>query len=1456
MGTASHVFTEQNLRSLPAPIVDKLRSLISRVKRIALLKGICATIAVGLGSLLAIMAIDAAVTLFSSSTRWSLTLSALGLTVLAGWWFVFRPLTKRITLTSIARYVEERHPELQETISSAVQLLTSDDPDEIRGSEELIGEVVKTAVRDVKSVSTKEEFDASPIKKYGTVALSLGGVMALAFLIFPKPAGILLTRAVAPFLEVGNAYADTLTVKPGDITVSAGSDVTVEMSIKHKRLNRATVRRTDEGHRDEGVERMDLIGSDENHVKTFVRTFPNVQESFEYRVHAGSALSQYYKVTVVPPPAVEQISIRYEFPDYTGLNPVEQVSENGEIVALENTRVVVTAKTNRKMDSAVLMIGNEPQMRVLASGDEEIEPTQVQWAFRLKRDQESDWRVQLKDEHGFENESVYYQLRSERDEAPTIAITSPEAEELRLRPTEFVPITFTATEDFGFSATDLLVRIDSRTEEVLPQTFPVRQNGSWGGTATLDLASLKLVERRARTLEVRVKIADNLPPEFKGAQTAVSRPIKIRIEQKAKALVGQIFEAQEREIREKLEKAKAELRQARQENEEAKRRMEREKEVTPEALADLDQSRKKMAEAEGTLSELAAKMDETVFADRAKEMKDIAKSQVKEARETAENIPLTDEQSERNEQAKEVTAKLDEAVKGIDEVLANLQEARKEVEMVAELTELANEQRRLAQEAQDRAEEQAAQAAMDEEPIDRAAQQAEAAERKAQEQWQQEQQRLQRELAQMLRDNPEALQQVVKNQAQRAEDLAEQAEDAAQQQEELREAGQQAQKPEEAALLAEELMRQLQQEQAQIAERADALRESMAKTMPEGEDASQPLNEAAQNAEEAGKELARENLEMAQAEAEQAAENFEEATNQMERQRAQETVQDRAEVALEEAVRQQQGNKPPDPTMQEAIARAAEDFAEHMANQPQSDTSQREFEEQMKQAAREMAQAQQADAEAGAEEIAKPAEEQFQAQAEEAMQEMAKEALAEALGEKGEPQSVAQREAVEQAAESVAEQLAGEPMSSEDFSEAMQAAADAMAEASAEEGEESAEQLAEAVQEALAQAAQEAQARGQSAENAQQARAEAEAEQKAGEPESAIAQAAQEAIEELARIQALTELSELEDRQENVAEALDALQNGQLEEALAEMQESLAQEAAELAQQAEALEEEAQLAQQSQAQSAANRAESLLENAQRQSEAAGQRLEQAQAAQDQSQAKAAQAEAQESGESMSAEEAMAQAQTGDLPPTQPSSTERSALSQSQASQRNAQQAFQEAAQQLSRAAEALEQKSEQLAPTQQPGEEESQPMVNSEELAQSFEQTSQAAQAETAAQAAQQAQQAAQSLQQMAQQALQNMGAIPQNSPLAQSQPGEPGEASPEAQSSNPLERTAKAADADASGVPPELAELGISAKDWARLKGTLKNGVTSEGKSGAPAEYQPLVSEYFRRIAAEARKQ
>ncbi|MDX1566132.1 MAG: hypothetical protein R3236_12030 [Phycisphaeraceae bacterium] len=122
MNRAAH---EQNvLNQLPKPIAQKLLSLVSRIKRVVLLRGALGVCAVAIGAVLSLMAIDEIFTVRSLPLRWTMTLSGMALVALAAWRWLIRPLRNPVDVTTVSRKVGERHTELQEPISSDLQLST------------------------------------------------------------------------------------------------------------------------------------------------------------------------------------------------------------------------------------------------------------------------------------------------------------------------------------------------------------------------------------------------------------------------------------------------------------------------------------------------------------------------------------------------------------------------------------------------------------------------------------------------------------------------------------------------------------------------------------------------------------------------------------------------------------------------------------------------------------------------------------------------------------------------------------------------------------------------------------------------------------------------------------------------------------------------------------------------------------------------------------------------------------------------------------------------------------------------------------------------------------------------------------------------------------------------------------------------------------------------------------
>jgi hypothetical protein len=888
---------EATLHQLPKPLLDKLRAIIGRVRRLLFIRGFFATLAVALACLLIIMAIDASVTLFSSAARWALSLTGLAITALTAWWFLIRPLSRRFTLTHIARILEIRHPELQERISTAVELMSSKDPDSVRGSQELIGAVVDSAVVDVNKVDPKTEFQGRRASRVMLVAGVAAALFLVLFAIFPRHIGVLAARAFAPFMDIGNAWSDTLTVKPGDIQVAIGQAVTIEMTVKHDKMRRADLRRKlPDGT--ESVERMQFMGDAPDGAKRFAVTFPAVDQSFDYRIRAGSAVSEFFSVEAVPKPAVEKLSFRYEFPAYTKREPVEAPSENGEIAVLAHSKVTVIAATNKPVTEANFQIvGQEIESQPV------IEPGQVSWSFTLAPKTASRWRAKLKDGNGFESDPIDYPVTALPDRAPQIKIVSPAVKELKLRPTELVPVKYDAAEDIGLADVTMLVAVEGEAaprEIAQPKPESDGQAGTWHGAAELNLASLNLQPNQKKVV-VQLRARDTLPTEFEGPNQGLSDKLTIIIDNNARTLAEQTLAAQKEEIRKAIDSAKQELAQAKQEAQQAERELAREEKVNPQAMRELDEFRERANKAQETLRQVAQRTEDTVFEPQGEQLEKVADTEVAEAREAADMIPVSDKREERVAEAKTAQKEVDKAITELAKIEKTLNDADKEMKTVAELSQLANEQRQLAQKAQQQAQQQQQaqkqQQAQPQQPQGAQPQPQMTPEQMKQlAQFQAEQARIQQQLGEKLKDSPKALRDILAQQQQEAAQLAQQAKQAAQEQTDLQkmaEAAAAQNNPDKQEALKEQLMASLEQRQQQIAQETGQLKEQLNQQQAQ---AGKPLENAAQETQQAAESLQQkgetaENMQAASQAAKEASKALSQASEQAEKMAAQQEQQ-------------------------------------------------------------------------------------------------------------------------------------------------------------------------------------------------------------------------------------------------------------------------------------------------------------------------------------------------------------------------------------------------------------------------------------------------------------------------------------------------------------------------------------------------------------------------------------
>jgi len=738
--------TEPAALELPQPILDRLNKAIRRIRRIMFLRGTLAVAAVALGAILAIMAIDAATMIFSTAVRWGMTLAALGGVIATAYGFLFRPLAKKWNPQRVARLLETRHPEMQERISSAIELLSMSGPGTYRGSERLLARLVEEAGADVGHISPNKEFTMRTAKPYQIAVATAAAILVLLFALSPATTTRLFARAVIPSLRLGNAYAGMMRVTPEDVTIPEGDPVRIEARVSNGRVLRAELR-SELADGTKAVERMQREETDGGSL--FSITIPSVTESFRYRVRAGQALSGFCRVNVVPRPAVEHLHVTRFHPAYTGREPdCEEVTEVDRIHVLAGTDVEVAAELNKPVQTVNLIKRNEavPGGKTTQKQDRPIRS----WRFGVGTTGESaSLLVRLTDDYGFENRPRRRELVVVRDEAPSIEIVEPAELKLRMRPTDLLPILYTAGDDFGIAKVKMLIRLNGKQAETRDVPEPVRRapspggNGepgeserpSWLGRAVLDLTSLQLA--RARTVSVQLAVADNLPAERKGPQQAHSKTISITIDRRAKSLAQQTIRAQEAAIHKALDNTEKRLREAKRHAEKGmKAPLKRHNEMTAAVRKAADAVQKHAATAEAAMNELSEDVRDTAFDKLADKIQETAQEDIAPARETAELMQLTEKPKDPAAMTDKINTELDEALAAVQELKKDIEDTSKQANYLADLADLAEKERRLAEEA-------AAAAASTEQEIP--------------ENWQKQQQSLADQLARLANENPEAL---------------------------------------------------------------------------------------------------------------------------------------------------------------------------------------------------------------------------------------------------------------------------------------------------------------------------------------------------------------------------------------------------------------------------------------------------------------------------------------------------------------------------------------------------------------------------------------------------------------------------------------------------------------------------------------------------------------------------
>jgi len=402
--------------------------------------------------------------------EWVRQVSLLGfVTVFAGTAYValISPFRQRINPLYAARQVERTIDDAKNSVTGYVDAQQKGD----------LNSTVKAALasRAAKSVAEADvnrAVDHRSLVYLGAVSIAFFLTLVVLFFVFrPAQFGSLMGRAFVPFSSVvipSQTQIKLMKPDPADPTITTGQSVTVAVHIGGKVPNAAGPDRVRllirHNPADPNYDELPMVAGETT--RDFELRVPDylVQNGFWYKVAAGDAVTEEYKVTVRSLPMVTETQVAYEYPKYLRRKPD---SANGPLIsAYRGTTVTLAARTNREVRDGLMVI--EPSNTRVAGTIVPGKPDTLQFAFKLT--EAGKYKLSFTATNGEGSADTFQStIALEIDGAPQIVINKPEGDETTEVPTNGqLKVDGKIGDDFGIDTVTLKMKIVGRLERDLP----------------------------------------------------------------------------------------------------------------------------------------------------------------------------------------------------------------------------------------------------------------------------------------------------------------------------------------------------------------------------------------------------------------------------------------------------------------------------------------------------------------------------------------------------------------------------------------------------------------------------------------------------------------------------------------------------------------------------------------------------------------------------------------------------------------------------------------------------------------------------------------------------------------------------------------------------------------------------------------------------------------------------
>jgi hypothetical protein len=365
-------------------------------------------------------------------------------------WFLLRPLLRRVPDATLARYMEERHPEIQDRLVSAIELGQKQGE-----TNPLLPLLYKDALKRIRPIEPRTLFNPREPLLSSLVAGCLVGSFALLQLFGPGFLHYATVKLYGDWLypQAKSIYA--IEVVPGDVQLRKGSDQLISARLVGFDSPDVNFFSRYESSGKWQKSRMEP----EKKSSSFGFLFLDLDENVHYYVQAGNVRSREFTINVKDVAQVERINLVYHYPRYTGL-PDRREEDTGDIAALEGTRVEVEVESNIPAQAGKLSLAEGTSIPLEKTGERTLRGV-------LTVTKDSSYKVRLSDPSDQEGlDSVEYSITALQDQPPQVAMTRP-GRDTRATKLEEVLTEAKANDDFGLRSLELHFNVNGGPENVM-----------------------------------------------------------------------------------------------------------------------------------------------------------------------------------------------------------------------------------------------------------------------------------------------------------------------------------------------------------------------------------------------------------------------------------------------------------------------------------------------------------------------------------------------------------------------------------------------------------------------------------------------------------------------------------------------------------------------------------------------------------------------------------------------------------------------------------------------------------------------------------------------------------------------------------------------------------------------------------------------------------------------------